>query len=94
VKWRSSIAAVVGVLILIPAFTNPRQEAHLKAIQEAVTLRTHDSSIAPLLPRVDYHNYFVCSTTTWDGIVTYGFAGKVYTTKNLGWLVDPGPLHD
>ena len=74
-KW--ILIAVAGVLLL-PFFTNPNQAQHLKAIQKRV------SKSDLLLPTIEYHNYWLFSSTTLaDSHVTYGYFGTVHITDKI-----------
>ena len=74
-KW---ILVVVAWQLLFTLFTNPNQAQHLKTLQRRVL--TSD----PLLPTVDYHNYWLFSTTTVaDAHLTYGYFGRVHITDKI-----------
>src|ERR1700720_2709781 len=82
------VAPTIGVAVLILAFfTNPDQEAHLKAINGDVVFRKPDSAsvvMDVLLPRLKYNNYLVFSTTSFGNKnLTYGCFGRIQTTTAL-----------
>jgi hypothetical protein len=89
-KW---FLVVVAGLLLLAFFTNPTQARHLKAIRETGALRQSAGARIDdlLLPTVEYHNYWLFSTTTWvDAHLTYGYFGIVQTTDNIGILYGSG----
>ncbi len=91
-QWKWILIALAGVLLL--AFlTNPNQARHLRVIKETGALRySRDASTTDFLLSVEYHNYFLFSTTSCVGnTVTYGYFGLVQTTNNIGWLYDAPP---
>jgi len=74
-KW--ILIAVAGEL-LFPFFTNPNQAQHLNALQKRV------SKSDLLLPTIEYHNYWLFSTTTVaDSHLTYGYCGAVHITDKI-----------
>ena len=74
-KW---ILVVVAWQSLFTFFTNPNQAQHLKTLQARV------STSDPLLPTVEYHNYWLFSTTTLaDAHLTYGYFGRVHITDKI-----------
>ncbi len=76
-KW---ILIVVAGVLLLPFFTNPNQAQHLEAIQKRV------SKSDLLLPTIEYHNYWLFSTTTLaDSHLTYGYFGTVHMTDKISF---------
>ena len=74
-KW---ILIVVAGDLLLQFFTNPNQAQHLKTLQAMV------STSDPLLPTVEYHNYWLFSTTTLaEAHLTYGYFGRVHITDKI-----------
>jgi hypothetical protein len=74
-KW---ILVVATGQLLFTFFTNPNQAQHLKALQARVS--TSDL----LLPTIEYHNYWLFSTTTLaDAHLTYGYFGRVHITDKI-----------
>ena len=72
------ILVVVAGQLLFAFFTNPNQAQHLKALQARVS--TSDL----LLPTIEYHNYWLFSTTTLaDAHLTYGYSGTVHITDKI-----------
>jgi len=74
-KW---ILIVVAGELLFPFFTNPNQAQHLNALQKRV------SKSDLLLPTIEYHNYWLFSTTTLaNSHLTYGYFGRVHITDKI-----------
>jgi len=74
-KW---ILIVVAGELLFPFFTNPNQAQHLNALQKRV------SKSDLLLPTIEYHNYWLFSTTTLaNSHLTYCYFGRVHITDKI-----------
>lgn len=84
-KTMVKIISIVIVALFVLVLLNPSKQDHLEALSENNALRGGLVRFGALIGGIDYNNYFVASTLSFDGrSLTIGLLKNVIVLKENG----------